>query len=557
MLEVEESGRATMDTRSLDTASTYINNLLLSRGLLRNGTPIDFATPEKAAGGTDATMVKVMNLVHDLILRRDRDVDTLGNLSHTLQTLRSSSVQQTQSMARLEARNTDLDRQLALTGAQDETAKKSIKQAEAKAKALREELLKTKGSVCQIRQQCANDIRRKDQELARLKRHLEGRRGREGNGGQIGVTVITPGISKPPPGSRSVGNHVDLASSQYNLRQETTEFLTQLSQGLSDENDALIGLVKDTLLSLRHLQGLPQDPVLNPPDSNDVSKSNFTNVMMNPPPSYEALASSTEEVMANLHCLLTNPSFVPLEEVQIRDAEIQKLRAAWEKMEARWQETLALMGSWRKRMEHTGDTINLDDLRMGMDLGINLPEAPSPSQKIYLPQAEHHITLEDPILLEEANALVFTDNSDARIEAETESDNVNQNFPEDKILRSRSGNARPSLIPQKVSCPDIPEENTKAIRDFDDEPILDLCNEDGLMGPTKSTSPSAEEAGSPISSPQSIYRKLEAARTDAEFARKIEEKKGKRPSGVVKKLRSSRRRSTLSPAELEKLMGIM
>ncbi len=58
-----------MDPRSLSTASTYINNLLLSRGLLRNGTPIDFATQEKAAG--EATMVKTMNLVHDLILRRD------------------------------------------------------------------------------------------------------------------------------------------------------------------------------------------------------------------------------------------------------------------------------------------------------------------------------------------------------------------------------------------------------------------------------------------------------------------------------------------------------
>lgn len=66
-----ESEGTTMESRSLNTASTYINNLLLSRGLLRDGTPIDFATPEKTKGGTDATMVKIMNLVHDLILRRD------------------------------------------------------------------------------------------------------------------------------------------------------------------------------------------------------------------------------------------------------------------------------------------------------------------------------------------------------------------------------------------------------------------------------------------------------------------------------------------------------
>ena len=60
-----------MDSQSRKTASTYINNLLLSRGLLRNGNPIEFATPEQAEGGVDATMAQVMNLVHDLILRRD------------------------------------------------------------------------------------------------------------------------------------------------------------------------------------------------------------------------------------------------------------------------------------------------------------------------------------------------------------------------------------------------------------------------------------------------------------------------------------------------------
>lgn len=60
-----------MESQNLRTASSYINNLLLARGLLRNGTPIDFAKPHKAEGGLDATMAKIMNLVHDLILRRD------------------------------------------------------------------------------------------------------------------------------------------------------------------------------------------------------------------------------------------------------------------------------------------------------------------------------------------------------------------------------------------------------------------------------------------------------------------------------------------------------
>ena len=60
-----------MDTQCRQTASAYINNLLLSRGLLRNATPIEFAKPGDSEGGVHATMTQVMNLVHDLILRRD------------------------------------------------------------------------------------------------------------------------------------------------------------------------------------------------------------------------------------------------------------------------------------------------------------------------------------------------------------------------------------------------------------------------------------------------------------------------------------------------------
>ncbi|KAL8695085.1 MAG: hypothetical protein Q9218_000363 [Villophora microphyllina] len=550
-----------MESSNLSTASTYINNLLLSRGLLRNGKPIDFATPENAVGGVDATMVRIMNLVHDLILRRDHEVDTLGNLSQTLQTLRSTSAQQTQSITRLEARNSDLDRQLALTNAHDQAAKKAFKQAEAQTKALKDEMLKLKGTIGQIRQQCANDVRRRDQELARLKRHLEGRRGREGNGGQIGVTVITPGISKPPPGSKNARNSVDLASSQYNLRQETTEFLTQLSQGLSDENDALIGLVRETLSNLRHLQGLPPDPILHPQEQHDVGKPELPNTIMTAPPSYEALASITDDVMANLHGLLTNPSFVPLEEVHIRDDEILKLREGWVNMEARWKDAVALMDGWRQRMEHTGDTINLDDLKMGMCLGAGLPEAPSPSQKINLPKLEDELVLEAPAIMEGApepeKSPVAQLGGDDSVGTGDSIEDAEPEPLECNVLQSQSGNARPSQIPRRMAFADIPEENTKAIRDFEDELILDLCNENGPTSPPKNASPGSQREISPIASPRTIQQKLEKARSEAEEARKREEKRGKRRSGVVKKLRGSRRRSTLSPEELEKLMGIV
>lgn len=62
-----------IDSQNLRTASLYINNQLLSRGLLRDGQNIDFANPEAGKGdvGLESTMGQIISVVNDLILRRD------------------------------------------------------------------------------------------------------------------------------------------------------------------------------------------------------------------------------------------------------------------------------------------------------------------------------------------------------------------------------------------------------------------------------------------------------------------------------------------------------
>ena len=63
-----------MDLQNLQTASHYLNNLLLARGLLRDAIPLDFANPGAAKGGLETTMAQIIRLVHDLVLRRDVSV---------------------------------------------------------------------------------------------------------------------------------------------------------------------------------------------------------------------------------------------------------------------------------------------------------------------------------------------------------------------------------------------------------------------------------------------------------------------------------------------------
>ena len=60
-----------MEARNVQTASTYLNNVLLARGLLKGGRPINFAQPEDDEGGSEMTIARIINLVNELVIRRD------------------------------------------------------------------------------------------------------------------------------------------------------------------------------------------------------------------------------------------------------------------------------------------------------------------------------------------------------------------------------------------------------------------------------------------------------------------------------------------------------
>ena len=413
-----------------------------------------------------------------------READTLSTLSHNLQTLRTTTIQQTQTIARHESRNAELDRQLALAGAQERAAKATLRSAESRTRALREEMGRLKVTVAQIRGQCANDIRRRDGEISRLKRHLEGRKGRDGNGGQVGVVVVTAGVGgkvqqqqqqqqqqRGGLGNSAAEAEMGVESPQYTLKQETTEFLTQLSQSLSDENDALIGLVRSSLTTLRGLQGLPTSV---PETSGGAqgptgTRVEYANVILTPPASFEILATGMDEVLEHLRGLLTNPSFVPIEEVEIREDEIVRLREAWEKMEARWREAVALMDGWRKRMTESGDSINLDDLRMGLDLGSGFDVPPNQEHEEMIAEDGENDGVDFGSAYEESSYDLVEADAGELTGAETIAQARSKGFlprggaplnPGGNVLSQGSGNVRP-VSPREIPFSSIPEGHTK------------------------------------------------------------------------------------------------
>ncbi|OJD35756.1 nima interactive protein [Diplodia corticola] len=352
-----------MDPQNLKSASSYLNNLLLARGLLRNGKPVEFAHPSKGEGGKHETMAQIINLVHDLVLRRDREQEQRDSLSQALRAVRAENQQATSTLDRLKQRNDDLQRQLALAQSSERSAKAALRSAESSARSLREEMIRLKATVQQIRTACANDVRRRDVQIQRLKSHLTAQQ-RGNKTGLVGASItITPGSAGSASTSRARDKDVpSLEDAEYSLKQETTEFLTELSQSLSDENDNLIGLVRRTLATLRELQGMPEHGH-GEEDGEDATMAHAL------PTSYDALDTDMDHVLEHLQNLLTNPNFVPISEVETREEEIMKLRDGWEMMEARWRDVVTMMQGWRQRMMDGGDTITLDELRMGLGPG--------------------------------------------------------------------------------------------------------------------------------------------------------------------------------------------
>ncbi|KAF5021177.1 hypothetical protein F66182_6766 [Fusarium sp. NRRL 66182] len=342
-----------IDTDNLRTASLYINNQLLSRGLLRDGEIIDFAGAALMhEDDASAIMGRIVSILNDLILRRDRDAEHRESLSTTMRTLRADNLKHTNDIARLTEKHTETRRKLDIAEASEAALKTQMKSADAAIRGLKEEVARTKGLVAQARAACATDVRRRDRQIDTLKKQLAeaGRaRGSRTNPGVTSILVTGDvGDDKSPPTRGG-----SMAADDYDLRSETNAFLANLAQNLSEENEAILGVMRKAMQQLRDMSGWNNEN-----QDGHVAKRQ----------GWQDMAAELDSVLDHMRTILTNPSFVPIEEVMVREEEITRLKDGWVKMESRWTEAVHLIDGWRKRMAANGRPICDEELQMGLRL---------------------------------------------------------------------------------------------------------------------------------------------------------------------------------------------
>lgn len=274
-------------------------------------------------------------------------------MSTTIRSLRADSLQHSIKYERLETKHAEATRKLGVAEGTERAQKQQLRSAEQAAKGLKDEMAKMRILVGQTRASCANEVRKRERVIEGLKKHVgEGGRAR-GSGKAVGVATITivAGV-----GAEENAKPMSVAEAGYDLRSETNEFLTELARGLSEENEGLGALIRRTFTTLKELSGWEREG------------EQEGGMVVQTDGGLDNVADDMDGVIEHLRTLLTNPSFVPLEEVEVREDEIQRLRDGWEKMEARWREAVQMMDGWRKRMARNGQTVNLDELNEGLKL---------------------------------------------------------------------------------------------------------------------------------------------------------------------------------------------
>ncbi|KAI1953491.1 hypothetical protein LOZ12_003943 [Ophidiomyces ophidiicola] len=540
-----------METHGLENASEYLNNLLLARGLLRNGKAIDFAGLATAPDGVEDTMTRIINLIHDLVMRRDREAEQHETYATTIRSLRTTEAKQTLEIERLEVKVDELNRSLALTEGQERAFKSNIRAAESTIRTLKEQVQRMKSTVQQIRSQYATEIRKRDVEIQKLKTRLTERtRGKKDAPGVTTITIIPspkPTLLKAKTSEGGEG----LDAPGYSLRQETTDFLTQLCQSLSDENDDLIRLAQDSIRTLKELQGLTESVVNDCSQSVEVAELE-TDFLTGPVPPYETLSAEMTYVLDQLRALLTNPSFVSLEEVEIRDSEISRLRDGWEKMEERWKEAVAMMDNWHKRMAGGGDGVNIDELRLGIKLGSTIDRRlTSQGPEISTPKIEADSTS----ITEVVEPTVI--NHQALTHTTTSRKSVKFAEHQQKVLEESSGNKQPKRSTQ-ACLSNEPLENVMS-KDDDESGTVEKHN---TISPRKrqirkDTTLKAPPQGHRIMTRQATGAKSSPVKLGpTEQQNKPPRSKKRSSTSGDSNPRSRRRKSAFSAKELQKLSKI-
>lgn len=339
MTAVSNSG----DVRS---AASYVNNVLVSKGYIRDDERLELGQQE----GDEERDTRTINVIYALLKTIEDDSKASEANAQLVNDFKRQHEEENTRHERLKAKCSALEKQVASLERDGSNLKSSADGFHRAAEQQKEQSVRLKSLIKQIRQQFANELRRRDVQIAKLKERLQDTSRR---------TKTLTGVSGTL--SKSYNSYSTTALNRHDSESEASAAisseLSAMNNALVAENNALLVMLHQIRDSISSVTDENQSAIISertasyneqPSDASEVLIRCQTTQELN-----EEVSDCIQYITQALH----SPNYVSVTELKEKESEIERLKDQLLDANTNWQKALSTMEQWKKYRENRS-TIN-------------------------------------------------------------------------------------------------------------------------------------------------------------------------------------------------------
>lgn len=237
--------------KDLPSEILYINNALASRGLLPDGN-------QRILHFNSSDSHEVIKIIYDLLNKRDEDFSIHENSLMRLKEFQTQNEKYSHQLINMRSKLEDAEKEIDILKKKLNHTNKDLSTVLIEKKSTKDYISKIKKSVIYMKSQYANDIRKRDQQLSKLKEYLLGSVSSKRNKNLSTMQIQTnSALNKGPVYTPSLT--IEDTTIIEKLSEETLSNLAIFSQKVSNTNIQLSNIIFQILSDLDYLIGIKEE----------------------------------------------------------------------------------------------------------------------------------------------------------------------------------------------------------------------------------------------------------------------------------------------------------
>ncbi|ANB13334.1 hypothetical protein AWJ20_1620 [Sugiyamaella lignohabitans] len=344
-----------MPGHDIQSAALFINNVLTSKGYISESEKIYFGDSEARSDRNDT---RIINTIYALINTIENDSKAKEAAQRKTGALERELERETNLRTRVESRYDALEKQIQTSQKKANNLEMMLDDEKNKSHELRETALRLQYSLQQFKLQSANELRRKDMELAWLRERVRDPRRASKSLAEfssktptaISGSLASTRLAHLPtnPEDEQMKLHNELTSTNIALSQELTSFNSELVS----ENKLLFSLLNKVKVTIQNLtEGRIHEKLAGFDFVGKGNESDSAGVAIRAASS-EELGEQVLLSIAQIRDILNSPNFVSLAELKEKETRVESLEFQLKEMTSNWEKALKTMEDWRAYREN-------------------------------------------------------------------------------------------------------------------------------------------------------------------------------------------------------------